>query len=83
MRLRYINQGNARRAKIRNFWIYKRDTDPYPYDLIKIQCGKKQTKLNPQGPLAYRDDWDHEVEIMVSPTGKSVQVHVNGKKVFP
>jgi hypothetical protein len=55
------------------------------YENVKIGAGRRVTKrIVPPAGEAYAfkvDTWDTMVEITVSPTGRSVQVFVNGKKV--
>lgn len=54
-------------------------------DIVKVRCGKKRVeRIVPPAGERYafnRDQWDHEVEVYVSPKGKSVRVYVDGVEV--
>lgn len=76
-------EGTHLRARFLRY--LRRDIDTQPYEVLIVKCGKKKTTLVDNGDkyLRYRDDWDHEIQISVSPTGKSVQVYIDGEKAFP
>lgn len=50
-----------------------------------ICAGRKKTeRVIPPAGAKYafdRDIWDHRIEIYVSPTGRSVQIYVDGERV--
>lgn len=56
-------------------------------DIIHVRCGRHRTeRVVPPAGEEYAFDverWDHRVEVSVSPTGRSVQVYVDGEKVYP
>lgn len=55
------------------------------YFVARVRAGRKKVKrvVPPAGEdYAFdREDWPVDVEITVSPTGRGVQVHVNGERV--
>lgn len=57
------------------------------YAHLIVRCGTKKTVLvvPPAGEkYAFdRDVWSHRVDVAVSPTGRSVQVFVDGERVLP
>lgn len=53
--------------RIRHFLFNMRDTDPKLYEVAHIDCGT---------------DDKFVVQVMESPTGKSVQIHVNNEQVW-
>lgn len=66
------------------------DTKLYEHEkgeFLIVRCGRHRTErvVPPAGEeFAFDSErWDHGVEIYVSPTGRSVQVYVDGEKVYP
>lgn len=56
-------------------------------DLLSVRAGRRKIEhvVPPAGEeYAFeRVDWDHVIEVSVSPTGRSVQVWVDGERVLP
>lgn len=56
------------------------------YRSIHINAGRCRTErvVPPAGEdhAFDREVWDHRIEVSVSPTGRSVQVYVDGEKVL-
>jgi hypothetical protein len=65
---------------------YSQGTSEDRYAIVDVRCGRKTTtRVVPPAGEEYafdRDDWDHHVQVHVSPTGRSVQVHVDGERVL-
>lgn len=66
------------------------DVDSFEFDgyaHLIVNCGTKKTeRVVPPAGEKYafdRDVWSHRVNISVSPTGRSVQVFVDGERVLP
>lgn len=62
------------------------DKDPLKdYFMVRVKAGRqKSQRIVPPAGEDYafeRVDFPVNVEVMISPTGRSVQVHVNGERV--
>lgn len=46
--------------------------------IVKVKAGTQSVETN---RILETNDWDHEVEVYVSPTGQSVRVFIDGTEV--
>lgn len=67
---------------ISQYMFQRSEGDPL-YDVVHVRAGRKTLVPHPYDKDRKLPHYPARVEITVSPTGRSVQVHVNGKKVWP
>lgn len=66
-------------------YTYARRDGDDPYDIIHVRAGRNWVErvVPPAGEAHAYDTrrWEHRIEVTVSPTGRSVRVHVNGVEI--
>lgn len=55
------------------------------YDQVDVRAGRQRGRIVCEGQPWEREvfDWDHRIEVTVSPTGRSVRVFIDGTEYGP